>query len=351
LDFLRWLLRTGNKNGPEPSMRRRAKASAQARSVAAQWWISPSTDTFPIQVQKIEAYERPGSRPRPFVTEDKLRLILITRGGGGTAEGRCRSVTAPSLILIPRHPRVLLRFAADSCGFIVSFAAAAFEAAVAREPSLTALFDELKCVAPLVDAMNGPGLEARIADLARELAGSAAAGMSAAEAHLQLVLTHALRAAIPQGASFAGTGPDDQSPGNGPNSGDGTDPDGPSPLNGARPGVARPGAALILRFRRLVLAHFRHNWQLSDYAAHLHVSLARLRTACVKTTGVPPVQLINECAIREAQRMLRSSALPVSSIAHELGFDDPAYFSRLFRAKCGTTASRYRVANAEMYEL
>lgn len=312
-------------------MRRRANASVRARTVLAQSRIASSPETSPIQVQRIEAYERPGSRALPFMTEDQLRLILITRGGGGTAEGRCRSVTAPSLILIPEHPRVLLRFAADSCGFIVSFAAAVFAAAVAREPSLTSLFDELKCVALLPGAVNGPCLEARIADLARELADGAAAGMSAAEAHLQLVLTHALRAAVPQGASPASTVADGARPGDGPNSGD--------------------GAALILRFRRLVLAHFRHNWQLSDYAAHLHVSLACLRAACVKATGVPPVQLINECAMREAQRMLKFSTLPVSSIAHELGFDDPAYFSRLFRAKCGTTASRYRVANAEMYEL
>jgi len=310
-------------------MRRRANPSARARSVAAERWLRPSPAKFPIQVRKIEAYESPGSRPLPFLTEDELRLVLITRGGGDMAEGRCRSLTAPALILIPDNARVPLRFAADSRGFIVSFAAATFKAAVVREPSLTVLFDVLKCVALSSDAMNRPCLEARIADLARELADSATAGMSAAEAHLQLVLTHALRAVIPRCEPTAATGTRDDT----------------------RTAMARHDAALIPRFRRLVLAHFRHNWQLSDYAAYLHVSLGCLRTACVKATGVPPVQLINECAIREAQRMLKWSNLPVSSIAHELGFDDPAYFSRLFRAKCGTTASRYRVANAEMYEL
>ena len=325
-------------------MRRRANASAWARSVAAQRWATPPPDTFPIQVQKIEAYERSGCRPLPFVTEDKLRLILITRGGGGTTEGHCRSLRAPALILIPQHPQALLRFAADSRGFIVSFAAAALQAVVAREPSLAALFDELRHVALLADAMNGSDLEARIADLARELDDGAAAGMSAAEAHLQLVLTYALRAAIPHGASPASTGTGAAGPGDGA----GTGPDGPSPRNGMGTAVSRHDAALIPSFRRLVLAHFRHNWQLSDYAARLHVSLACLRTACVRATGIPPVQLINECAMREAQRMLKCSTLPVSSIAHELGFDDPAYFSRLFRAKCGTTASRYRVANRDV---
>ena len=327
-------------------MRRRANASARARGVAARRWATPSPDTLSIQVQKIEAeaYERSGCRPLPFATEDKLRLILITRGGGGTTEGHCGSLRAPALILIPQHPPALLRFAADSHGFIVSFAAAAFQAVVAREPSLAALFDELRYVALLADAMNGSDLEARIADLARELDDGAAAGMSAAEAHLQLVLTYALRAAIPLGASPAGTGTGAAGPGDG--AGIGTD--GPSPRNGVGTAVSRHDAALIPSFRRLVLAHFRHNWQLSDYAARLHVSLACLRTACVRATGIPPVQLINECAMREAQRLLKCSTLPVSSIAHELGFDDPAYFSRLFRAKCGTTASRYRVASRDV---
>ena len=60
------------------------------------------------------------------------------------------------------------------------------------------------------------------------------------------------------------------------------------------------------------------------------MSAGHLRATCVRVTGAPPVRLIHECLIREAKRRLLGSALPIGAIALELGFEDAAYFSRLF---------------------
>jgi AraC-like DNA-binding protein len=46
----------------------------------------------------------------------------------------------------------------------------------------------------------------------------------------------------------------------------------------------------------------------------------------------------------EARRMLAYTTGSVSDIAHQLGFDDPAYFSRLFAKRCGQSPSGYREA-------
>jgi AraC family transcriptional activator of pobA len=40
--------------------------------------------------------------------------------------------------------------------------------------------------------------------------------------------------------------------------------------------------------------------------------------------------------------MLIYSSAPVSLIAYELGFSDPAYFSRFFKRRIGTTPSVFR---------
>ncbi|TMV48788.1 helix-turn-helix domain-containing protein [Paenibacillus mesophilus] len=44
----------------------------------------------------------------------------------------------------------------------------------------------------------------------------------------------------------------------------------------------------------------------------------------------------------EAKRLLRSTDIPVNVIAFKLGFDDPAYFSLLFRKHTGVSATTFR---------
>jgi len=46
--------------------------------------------------------------------------------------------------------------------------------------------------------------------------------------------------------------------------------------------------------------------------------------------------------ILEAQRKLQYSTLSVKELAYELGFNDPGYFSRLFKKNTGKSVSRYR---------
>jgi transcriptional regulator GlxA family with amidase domain len=41
---------------------------------------------------------------------------------------------------------------------------------------------------------------------------------------------------------------------------------------------------------------------------------------------------------------LLGSALPIGAIALELGFEDAAYFSRLFHAKSGMSPQQYRLS-------
>jgi AraC family transcriptional regulator, transcriptional activator of pobA len=103
-------------------------------------------------------------------------------------------------------------------------------------------------------------------------------------------------------------------------------------------------ARLVAQFVRLAEAHCRDRWRLTDYASALHVSAGHLRAMCVRVTGAPPVRLIHECLIREAKRRLVDSSSPIGAIALDLGFEDAAYFSRLFHAKSGMSPQQYRLS-------
>ena len=59
--------------------------------------------------------------------------------------------------------------------------------------------------------------------------------------------------------------------------------------------------------------------------------------------GTSPLQYILRTKIQCAQRLLMTTNYSIQVIAHEVGFDDPSYFIRVFRQKIGFTPQDYRV--------
>jgi len=64
--------------------------------------------------------------------------------------------------------------------------------------------------------------------------------------------------------------------------------------------------------------------------------------------GVSTKEWITNRLILEAQRKLQYSTISVKELAYELGFNDPGYFSRLFKRSTGKSVSRYL---AELHDL
>jgi transcriptional regulator GlxA family with amidase domain len=59
-------------------------------------------------------------------------------------------------------------------------------------------------------------------------------------------------------------------------------------------------------------------------------------------TGYQPIEYVHALRVEEAKQLLEMSAKPVEEIGHEVGYDDPASFRRLFRRVTGLTPSEYR---------
>jgi AraC-like DNA-binding protein len=57
--------------------------------------------------------------------------------------------------------------------------------------------------------------------------------------------------------------------------------------------------------------------------------------------GIPPLRYLHSIHIGRAKLLLRDTDLKVSEIARRLGFDDPLYFSQLFRKLTGISPSDY----------
>ncbi len=104
--------------------------------------------------------------------------------------------------------------------------------------------------------------------------------------------------------------------------------------------------ALVRRFTALVEVRFRQHASVADYARQLGATPQTLTRACRFAVGKAPGEIAHERLLREAMRALAFSAASVTQVAHDLGFADPAYFSRFFKARTGQEPSRFRRGRA-----
>ncbi len=95
-------------------------------------------------------------------------------------------------------------------------------------------------------------------------------------------------------------------------------------------------------FIALVDKQFKKEHSVSGYAEQLFISPKSLAKK-LQALGYPtPLQLIQNRIILEAKRLLKFSQMSIKEIAFELGFDDPAYFSRLFSKNVAVSPAAYR---------
>ena len=99
------------------------------------------------------------------------------------------------------------------------------------------------------------------------------------------------------------------------------------------------------RFRKLnqlIEQHYRRHLPVEQYAEWLNTTPASLSRTCKQVADKNITDLLYDRLILEAQRSLIYSSVPVSLIAYDLGFTDPAYFSRFFRRRVGVSPTAFR---------
>lgn len=80
-------------------------------------------------------------------------------------------------------------------------------------------------------------------------------------------------------------------------------------------------------------------------AAQLKMSPGYLSDVLRQETGRPAIDHIHSYLISEAKNLLIGTDLTISQIAYQLGFENPPYFSRLFRKETDLSPVSYRKQN------
>lgn len=102
---------------------------------------------------------------------------------------------------------------------------------------------------------------------------------------------------------------------------------------------------LLAQLDSLLEEHFKSFQGLptvSNIATQLHVSADYLSGMLKALTGLNTQQLIHEKLIEKAKVQLSTTALSVSEIAYQLGFEHPQSFSKLFKTKTNLSPLEFR---------
>jgi AraC family transcriptional activator of pobA len=264
-------------------------------------------DEGTVHVETIAARSRLYDwKIRPHRHRDLHQVLIVWRGTmEAQFDARGRKLAGPAVVVVPPGTVHSFRFAANTEGLVVTFAAGLARELLRAHANLTETLDEPAAVPMEPDALYATDLEELGAMLLRESARSARGRDVALRGLLGALLANLVRLLRGPATSAATAG------------------------NRAR--------ELVARFRGAVERHYREHLGLAAYAAEIRTSEAALRRACRAVAGQSPTELVRARLLIEAERQLRYTGMSVTQIAYFLGFEDPAYFSRFFNKRMGTS--------------
>ena len=93
---------------------------------------------------------------------------------------------------------------------------------------------------------------------------------------------------------------------------------------------------------RLMEEDIRRDWTLPDLSKRLGVDKSYLVRLFRAHTGSPPMQFLAKLRAERAAILLLRTARDVGVIGEQVGWGDPNYFARRFKAQFGISATKYR---------
>lgn len=110
---------------------------------------------------------------------------------------------------------------------------------------------------------------------------------------------------------------------------------------------ASPTVALAMALRSAIDRHYRSDWPVGRYVELLATTPHLLDKAAREVFGLTIKELLLERRLLEAKRLLMFTIRSVEDVGREVGFEDPAYFSRFFRKRMGEAPAAWRRRNLE----
>jgi AraC family transcriptional activator of pobA len=271
-----------------------------------------------LHVETIEARSaRHQWKIAPHLHQVLHQLVFVSSGCGVTvADGARAQYRSPALVLIPAGTVHGFEFEPGTRGYVISVSAPLLQELVRHDAGTAALFSRPLTLELPREDFRGTDLGRGVRALAREFPRNESGQQLVLYGWLQVVVGDVMRLAH-----------------------DATNPAGAA---GAQ------NRSLVDRFIGLIEQRYAGNHTVVSYAASLNVSSSRLRNLCMSLTGQSPIQLVHARILLEAKRQLHYTDRGIREIAHALGFDDAAYFTRFFSRRVGFSPRVFRQRGPEL---
>ena len=99
---------------------------------------------------------------------------------------------------------------------------------------------------------------------------------------------------------------------------------------------------VIAKARAFIDRNFNRDLTLEDVSREVHVSPYYFSKLFKEQTGENFINYLTLKRIETAKQLLRDGRLNVKNICSEVGYNDPNYFSRLFKRFEGVTPTEFR---------
>jgi AraC-like DNA-binding protein len=100
--------------------------------------------------------------------------------------------------------------------------------------------------------------------------------------------------------------------------------------------------------RALALLHGRptHTWTLEELASKAATSRSALADRFTQIVGCPPMQYLTQWRMQLAAKRLADPSAKIATVAHEVGYESEAAFSRTFKKFTGRSPGLWRSASS-----
>ncbi len=96
------------------------------------------------------------------------------------------------------------------------------------------------------------------------------------------------------------------------------------------------------RFTQLIRQSITYKKNIEEYASDLKITSGHLSRICNTIAFKSPKEIIMDYYITQAQLLFVNGEKTIAEVSYDLGFDDPSYFSRVFKRKIGLTPNEFR---------
>jgi len=99
---------------------------------------------------------------------------------------------------------------------------------------------------------------------------------------------------------------------------------------------------VVHRIKQYIIEHSASDISLERIAEVVHLSPYYISKMFKEEVGVNYIDFLTNCRMEKAKQLLANHALSLKEITYEIGYNDPNYFSKVFKKMVGAAPSDYR---------